>query len=123
MIERESIIKRFFCLIDIFFILFIYFKKKKINKIRESKLKCIYFSKKYELTNKKVSYDYRMKEDKDKIVSWAVSNCKTSSQREDYIKELSKFININQVKYLHLTITQIFKIFFGWGKVPGINIS
>ena len=50
-----------------------------------------------------------MKEDKDKIVSWAVSNCKTSSQREDYIKELSKFININQVKYLNLTITQIFK--------------
>ena len=26
-----------------------------------------------------------------------MSNCKTSSQREDYIKELSKFININQV--------------------------
>ena len=64
-----------------------------------------------------------MKEDKDKIVSWAVSNCKTSSQREDYIKELSKFININHVKYLNLTITQILKIFFCWRKLPGINIS
>ena len=63
-----------------------------------------------------------MKEDKDKIVSWAVSNCKTSSQREDYIKELSKFININQVKYLHLTQSHKFlKYFLGGEKCQKIE--
>ncbi|XP_062598884.1 4-galactosyl-N-acetylglucosaminide 3-alpha-L-fucosyltransferase 9-like [Saccostrea cucullata] len=32
---------------------------------------------------------------KKKTVAWAVSNCKTSSKREDYIKKLQEYINVD----------------------------
>ncbi|XP_023343821.1 alpha-(1,3)-fucosyltransferase C [Eurytemora carolleeae] len=39
---------------------------------------------------------WRQHQDKRKLVSWVVSNCKTHSKREEYVEELRRFIPVDQ---------------------------
>jgi hypothetical protein len=66
---------------------------------------------------------------KTKLSAWLVSNCKTHSEREEYAKELQKYINIdvygacginNSVckdlpyKECHITLSQNYKLYIGF---------